>query len=119
MVLNSASIDVILGMDWLIAHKAVIHCSTRTILLETEMGERIEFKARTPILGVSQVNQMKGASITDIPIVNEFLDVFPDDLPGMPPEPEVEFIIELLPGTAPIANRPYRMGVNELEELKK
>ena len=62
---------------------------------------------------------MKGAAITDILIVNEFLDVFPDDLPGMPPEPEVEFIIELLPGTAPIANRPYRMGVNELEELKK
>ena len=119
MVLNSAGIDVILGMDWLIAHKAVIHCSTRTILLETEMGERIEFKARTPILGVSQVNQMKGAAITDIPIVNEFLDVFPNDLPGMPPEREVEFIIELLPGTAPIAKRPYRMGVNELEEPKK
>jgi len=62
---------------------------------------------------------MKGAAITDIPIVNEFLDVFPDDLPGMPPEREVEFIIELLPGTAPIAKRPYSMGVNELEELKK
>jgi len=82
-------------------------------------GERIEYKARTPILGVSQVNQTKGAAITDIPIVNEFLDVFPDDLPGMPPEREVEFIIELLPGTAPIAKRPHRMGVNELEELKK
>jgi len=62
---------------------------------------------------------MKGAAITDILIVNEFLDVFPDDLPGMPPEREVEFIIELLPGTAPIAKRPHRMGVNELEELKK
>jgi len=93
MVLNSAVIDVILGMDWLIAHKAVIQCATRTILLETEMGERIEYKARTPILGVSQVNQMKGAAITDIPIVNEFPDVFPDDLPGMPPEREVELII--------------------------
>jgi len=101
MVLNSAGIDVILGMDWLIAHKAVIQCATRTILLETKMGERIEYKARTPILGVSQVNQTKGAAITDIPIVNEFPDVFPDDLPGMPPEQEVEFIIELLPGTAP------------------
>ena len=93
IILNSACLDVILGMDWLIAHKAVIQCATRTILLETEMGERIEYKARTPILGVSQVNQMKGASILDIPIVNEFPDVFPDDLPGMPPEREVELII--------------------------
>ena len=83
------------------------------------MGERIEFKARTPVLGISQVNQMKSTVVTDIPIVNEFLDVFSDDLPGMPPEREVEFIIKLLPGTTPIAKRPYRMGVNELEELKK
>jgi hypothetical protein len=51
--------------------------------------------------------------------VEEFLDVFPDDLLGMPPDRDIEFIIELLPGTAPIAKRPYRMRVNELEELKK
>ena len=52
-------------------------------------------------------------------MVDEFPDVFPNDLPGMPPDRDVEFIIELLPRTAPIAKRPYRMGVNELEELKK
>ena len=69
------------------------------------MGERIEFKARTPVSGISQVNQMKGAIIIDIPIVNEFPDVFLDDLPGMPPEQDVEFIIELLHGTAPIAKK--------------
>jgi hypothetical protein len=51
--------------------------------------------------------------------VDEFLDVFPDDLPGMPPDHDIEFIIELLPGTTPITKHPYRMGVNELEELKK
>jgi hypothetical protein len=62
---------------------------------------------------------MKGSAVTNIPIVNEFLDVVPDDLPSMPPEQEVEFIIELLSGIAPIAKRPYIMGVNELEELKK
>ena len=45
--------------------------------------------------------------------------MFPDDLPGMPSDHDIEFIIELLPGTAPIAKRPHRMGVNELEELKK
>jgi hypothetical protein len=51
--------------------------------------------------------------------VEEFPDVFPDDLSGMPPDRDIEFIIELLPGTAPLVKRPYRMGVNELEELKK
>jgi hypothetical protein len=51
--------------------------------------------------------------------VKDFSDVFPEDLPGMPPEREIEFIIDLLPGTTPISKRPYRMGVNELEELKK
>ena len=51
--------------------------------------------------------------------MDEFLDVFPDDLPGVPLDRDIEFIIKLLPGTAPIAKRPYRMGVNELEELKK
>jgi hypothetical protein len=51
--------------------------------------------------------------------VNEFLDVFPDELPGMSPDRDIEFLIELLPRTTPIAKRPYRMGVDELEELKK
>ena len=51
--------------------------------------------------------------------MEEFLDVFLDELPGMPPVRDIEFIIKSLPRTAPIAKRPYRMGVNELEELKK
>ena len=62
---------------------------------------------------------MEGTTLEDIQIVNEYPDVFPEELPGMPPERDIEFIIELLPGTAPIAKRPYRMGVNELAELKK
>ena len=57
--------------------------------------------------------------INKIVFVEEFPDVFPNDLPGMPPDRDIEFIIELLPGTTPIAKRPYRIGVNELEELKK
>ena len=51
--------------------------------------------------------------------MNDFADVFPDELLGMPLDRDIEFLIVLLPGTAPIAKRPYRMGVNELEELKK
>jgi hypothetical protein len=52
-------------------------------------------------------------------VVRDFLDIFPEELPGMPPYREVEFVIDLLPGTAPISKRPYRMSVEELKELKK
>ena len=51
-------------------------------------------------------------------MVYEFLDVFPEELPGLPPDREVEFAIELIPGTAPISRRPYRMPPNDLAELK-
>jgi hypothetical protein len=65
------------------------------------------------------VNQLNDGANQEDPVVEEFLDVFPEELPGMPPDRDIKFIIELLLGTAPIAKRPYRMGVNELEELKK
>ena len=64
------------------------------------------------------VNQLDGEVNEQDRVVEEFPDIFPDDLPGMPPDRDIELIIELLHGTAPIAKRPYRMGVNELEELK-
>jgi hypothetical protein len=56
--------------------------------------------------------------LENIPVVCEYPDVFPDDLPGMPPDRDVEFVIELQPGTAPISKRPYRMPPKELAELK-
>ena len=70
-------------------------------------------------LPIATVNQLDDNVNKEDPVVDEFLDVFPDDLPGMPPDCDIEFIIELLPVTTRIAKRPYRMGVNELEELKK
>ena len=51
-------------------------------------------------------------------MVNEFIDVFPEDLPGLPPDREIEFSIDLQPGTAPISQAPYRMALAELKELK-
>ena len=57
------------------------------------------------------MNQLDDSGNKEDPVVDEFLDVFPDDLPGMPPDRGIEFIIELLPRTAPIAKRPYRMGL--------
>jgi hypothetical protein len=56
--------------------------------------------------------------IQDIPVVCEFPDVFPEDLPGLPPTRDVEFVIELKPGTTPVSRRSYRIPSNELAELK-
>jgi len=58
-------------------------------------------------------------SVEKVSIVCEYPDVFPEELPGMPPDRDVEFVIDLLSGIGPIAKRPYRMSVDELEELKK
>ena len=66
-----------------------------------------------------QLNAMKEVRIEDIPVVREFQDVFPAELPGMPPDREIEFTIDLIPGTSPIAQQPYRMGPKELVELKE
>ena len=119
IVLKSSSIDVILGIDWLNPRKAVIQGENGTVHLISKSGEEVICQATTKTKEVCSVNQMEGATIDKTKVVNEFLDVFPDDLPDMPPDRDIEFIIELLPRTAPIAKRPYRMGVNELEELKK
>jgi hypothetical protein len=62
---------------------------------------------------------VQGTSLNEIRVVQEYPDVFPEDLPGMPTDRDIEFIIELLPRTPPISKRPYRMPVNELVELKK
>jgi hypothetical protein len=62
---------------------------------------------------------MEVKSIEYVPVVREYPDVFPEELPGMPPDRDIEFIIDLIPGSSPIANRPYRMAAPELAELKK
>ena len=61
---------------------------------------------------------MEGVKLKDIPVVCEYADVFLDDLPGLSPDRDIEFVIELQPGTAPISKRPYQMSPNEIAELK-
>jgi hypothetical protein len=119
IVLKSSVIDIILGMGWLTKYNAIIHYSKRSVILTSSEGERFEFVATLTSAANCAVNQLKADLIKDIRVVCEYLDVFPDELPGMPPERDIEFFIDLLPGTAPIAKRPYRMSVGELEELKK
>ena len=82
-------------------------------------GDRISVDVVVQAQPTATVNQLDDCVNKEDLVVDEFPNVFPDDLPGMPPDRDIEFIIELLPETAPITKRPYKMGVNELEELKK
>jgi hypothetical protein len=117
--LDSKGIDIILGMDWLRKYDGVILCAKRTIRLTKEDGTIVEFSAAIPAEQVSLLNKVHGTSFNEIRIVREYPDVFLEELPGMPPDRSIEFMIELLPGTPPISKRPYRMPINKLVELKK
>ena len=64
------------------------------------------------------LNVLPLPDLEDIPVVRDFPDVFPEELPGMPPDRAVEFIVDLIPGTTPISKRPYKMSPHELAELK-
>src|ERR1041385_7334661 len=64
------------------------------------------------------LNVLPLPDLEDIPVVRDFPDVFPEELPGMPPDRRVELIVDLITGTAPISGRPYRMAPHELAELK-
>jgi hypothetical protein len=119
VVLRTSGIDVILGMDWMKQHLAMIQCKEKVVTLTTPKGDKISVEVAVQDPPTATVNQLDDEANIQDPIVDEFPDVFPDDLPGMPPDRDIKFIIELLPGTTPIAKRPYRMRVDELEELKK
>jgi hypothetical protein len=119
IVLDSKGIDIILGMDRLRKYDGVILCAKREIRLTKEDGTIVEFNAAIQAEYISLLNKVQGTTLNEIRVVQEYHDVLPKDLPGMPPDRDIEFIIELLPGMPPIAKRPYRMLVNELVELKK
>jgi hypothetical protein len=121
---ESKGIDVILGMDWLSKHNGLIDCAKKAIRLTPSSGKELEYVAENLVTDKAAsnrivLNQLDVISTLDIRTVSEFLVVFPEELPSMPPDLEIEFVIELVLGTAPIFKRPYRMTVNQLAELKE
>jgi hypothetical protein len=107
-------------MSWLRKANAVIQCGRGTVELTSPKGERFEVEITVTTSTRRAVFLLDGKFVGDnIRVVRDFPDVFPEELPGMPPEREVEFVIDLLPGTAPISKMPYRMSVEELKELKQ
>jgi hypothetical protein len=119
IVIKGQDIDVILGMNWLAQNKAIINADQRTIKLSYGHEEvQLSIPIAIPVKASRQVFETIVQEIRDIPVVREFLDVFLKDLPGLPVERDVEFVIKLKPGTTPISRRSYRMPPNELAELK-
>jgi hypothetical protein len=119
ILLDSKGIDTILGMDWLSKYDRVIQCAKKSIRLTKKDGTTVEFVAAVQADQASMLSQMKVTALEEIRVVQEYLDVFPEELSSMPLDRDNEFLIELLPRTPPISKRPYRMPINELVELKK
>ncbi|WVZ97432.1 hypothetical protein U9M48_042972 [Paspalum notatum var. saurae] len=116
IVMKAQGVDVILGMNWLQRYNGIISCAERKVTLTMPAGENMEVLIDPPQAGV---NAIDATALKNIRVVSEFSDVFPDSLPGMPPECDIEFSIELVPGTAPIYKKAYRISGVELLEVKK
>ena len=139
--IDMTDFDVILGMDWLTTHQAVIDCKKKRVRFNPLGAKPFEFcgtsRGKTvPMISalraqhllasgclgylVNMVDKEKETRVTpeEVPVIHKYLTVFLDDLPGLPPDRQIEFSIELVPGTAPISKAPYRLAPAELKELK-
>ncbi|GKA30766.1 putative reverse transcriptase domain-containing protein [Tanacetum coccineum] len=119
MPIELGSFDAIIGMDWLVKYQAIIVCAEKIV--------RIPWGNETLIIHVFLANvntketedKSEKKRLEDVPIVRDFPDVFPEDLPGLPPTRQVEFQIDLIPGAAPVARAPYRLAPSEMKELSE
>jgi hypothetical protein len=124
IVIDSKGIDVILGIDWMSKQKALMDCAKKAVKLTTGDGQEIEYIVEPLIThqGATnqiQLNQLEFEKNQDVRVVDEYPDVFPEELLGMPPDHDIEFVIELVPRTAPIYKSPYRMSDKQLAKLRE
>ncbi|GJV33320.1 putative reverse transcriptase domain-containing protein [Tanacetum coccineum] len=107
MPIKLGSFDVVIGMDWLSKYHAKILCDEKVV--------HIPIDSKTLIIRVME-KKSDEKKLEDIPVVKEFPDVFPKDLPGIRPVRQVEFQIDSIPGASPIARTPYRLAPSEMQE---
>jgi len=128
LLIDNCDFDIILGVDWLSRVHAVIDCQKKSVIFQIFNQSEFEFPGEGRIVdqvthsdivpnGILAILEMDQQ--TALEVVREFLDAFPKDLPGLLPDREVEFMIDVLPGTAPISKAPYHMAPVELAEVKK
>ncbi|GJR79736.1 putative reverse transcriptase domain-containing protein [Tanacetum coccineum] len=113
------SFDVIVGMDWLSYHRAVIVCYEKIVRIPLPNGEILEIHGERPEKDPNSLSCIKADEkrLDDIRTVRDFPEVFPDDLTGLPPVREIEFRIDLIPGALPVVKSPYRLAPSEMQEL--
>ncbi|KAL5549921.1 hypothetical protein UlMin_000097 [Ulmus minor] len=116
VILKMVDYDVILGMDFLGEYGASIDCKARIVRFNPCDQEPFDFHGY--LASILDTTKEEREKIEDVPVVREFVDVFPEELPGLPPDRAITFEINVTPGTAPISKAPYRMAPVELKELQ-
>jgi hypothetical protein len=119
LILGLENIGIILGTDWMTQHRVLLDVAARALEIHSPTFEDLMLYLPRQETNRSCAFSMMELPLKKIPVVCEYVDVFPDELPGMPPDRDIEFAIELQPGTAPISKRTYQMPPTELAELKK
>ncbi|XP_070055769.1 uncharacterized protein [Nicotiana tomentosiformis] len=109
LLLDMVDFEIILGIDRLSLYHAIIDCYAKTVTLAMLELPRLEWKG----------SSVKSPALDSLSMVREVFDVIFADLPSMPPDPDIDFGIDLVPGTQPISTSTYRMAPNELSELKE
>jgi hypothetical protein len=118
LVLGLENVDIILGANWMTRHQVMLDVASRIVDINSPICGSFTLFLPSQDSTQSCAFAMTELPLKKIPVVCEYADVFPDELPGMPPNRDIEFAIELQPGTTPISKRPYRMPPAELAELK-
>jgi hypothetical protein len=107
IVLDGKGLGIILGMGWMKAHKALLDTVARVVHLDSPIYGIAILQLSSSSIATPSVHHIAAQNLEDIPVACEFSDIFLEDLPHMPLDRDVEFIIELQAGTAPISRRPY------------
>ena len=128
-MLALGGMDVILGMDWLSINHIIIDCGRRSLvfpeherlgLISSREAKKALQDGAVCFMVVAKPEKKSAAEVIQaIPVANEYADVFPDEVSGLPPSRDIDFTIDLIPGASPVSMAPYRMAPAELGELKK
>jgi len=141
-ILPLGSYYLLIGMDWLENHRILLNCYDKSFSGVDHLGNKFTVKGvprKTLITEISALQmkrsiqkgckvyvvhlinnneENKKSELENIPVINEYMDVFPDEIPGLPPKRDIDITIDLVPGSVPISKAPYRLNILELKELK-